>query len=85
MTLNDAIKNSMNMLSRKTRTKMQDLRRASSWKPKKEKQQKLSVLARSQSEGEPMLPDGKAPTPPIVPSKCCYIIVAVFYTSMQKV
>lgn len=67
MTLCDVADKSMKMLSRKTRTKMQDLRRASSWKPKKDK--RLSILARSKSEGEPMLPDGKASTPPIVPRK----------------
>lgn len=64
------------MLSRKTRTKMQDLRRVSSWKPKKEKK---SVLARSKSEGgtEGCLPTVDmrlpGPGPPMVPSKTIFV------------
>ena len=82
MTIDNAGEKSLNMLSRKTRTKMQDLRRASSWKPKKEKQERLSILARSKSEGEPLLPEGKAPTPPIVPRKFeIFFYYSIMYTS----
>ena len=64
------------MLSRKTRTKMQDLRRVSSWKPKKEKK---SILARSKSEGgsECCMPVDlrlPGPGPPMVPRKFVIII-----------
>lgn len=57
------------MLSRKSQTKMQDLRRVSSWKPKKEKK---SMLARSKSEGrsdDSLPPELRIPGPPMIPSK----------------
>lgn len=68
------------MLSRKSQTKMQDLRRVSSWKPKKEK--KLSMLARSKSEGpadDSVPPELKLPAPPIVPSKFCFQLTVRFW------
>lgn len=67
------------MLSRKSQTKMQDLRRVSSWKPKKEK--KLSMLARSKSEGpadDNVPPELKLPAPPVVPSKSCFQLTVRF-------